>query len=205
ARAGAGAAREPRRARGDGLGRQRPNRRRSRRAGRRAHGRDGRRRRRRAGRLHDRSLRGRWLLPRAYAAWPRREPERAGHALRAAALRGELPPARPRRVARARGEPLLRLRGDRAAGAARRVDRARADRPRPVAVRVKNRTRTMRLLVILDPLPQIKTYKDTTYAMMVEAAARGHALYVCEQHRLSYAKERAMVVATPLEITDTTG
>src|SRR5690606_7441547 len=36
-------------------------------------------------------------------------------------------------------------------------------------------------------------------------AARGHALYVCEQHRLSYAKERAMVVATPLEITDTTG
>lgn len=63
----------------------------------------------------------------------------------------------------------------------------------------------MRLLVILDPLTQIKTYKDTTYAMMVEAAARGHALSVCEQHRLSYADERVMVVATPLEITDATG
>ena len=63
----------------------------------------------------------------------------------------------------------------------------------------------MRLLVILDPLPRIKTYKDTTYAMMVEAAARGHALFVCEQHQLSYANERAMVVATPLTITDASG
>ncbi|MCO5101671.1 MAG: glutathione synthase [Burkholderiaceae bacterium] len=63
----------------------------------------------------------------------------------------------------------------------------------------------MRLLVILDPLSQIKTYKDTTYAMMVEAATRGHALFVCGQHQLSYANERAMVVATPLQITDDTG
>jgi len=63
----------------------------------------------------------------------------------------------------------------------------------------------MRLLVILDPLPQIKTYKDTTYAMMVEAASRGHALFVCEQHQLSYANGHAMVVATPLQLTDTTG
>ncbi len=63
----------------------------------------------------------------------------------------------------------------------------------------------MRLLVILDPLPQIKTYKDTTYAMMVEAASRGHALFVCEQHQLSYANGHAMVVATSLQLTDTTG
>src|SRR5690606_17095821 len=83
--------------------------------------------------------------------------------------------------ARARAEPLLRLRRGRAAGAARRVDRARADRPRPVALRLSGpRTSVdpespvpMRLLVILDPLPLIKTYKDSTYAMMVEAAARG--------------------------------
>ncbi len=59
----------------------------------------------------------------------------------------------------------------------------------------------MRLLVILDPLPSIKTYKDSTYAMMAEAAARGHALFVCEQHELSLAGGRAMVRATPLRLT----
>ena len=63
----------------------------------------------------------------------------------------------------------------------------------------------MRLLVILDPLPSIKTYKDSTYAMMVEAAARGHELFVCEQQELSLARGRALVRATPLRITDTSG
>ncbi len=63
----------------------------------------------------------------------------------------------------------------------------------------------MRLLVILDPLPLIKTYKDTTYAMMVEAAARGHELFVCEQRQLSLSRDRTMVVATPLALVDTTG
>ena len=63
----------------------------------------------------------------------------------------------------------------------------------------------MRLLVILDPLPSVKTYKDSTYAMMVEAAARGHELFVCEQHELSLARGRALARATPLRLTDTTG
>ena len=63
----------------------------------------------------------------------------------------------------------------------------------------------MRLLVILDPLSSIKTYKDSTYAMMVEAAARGHELFVCEQHALSLARGRTMARATPLRITDATG
>ena len=34
----------------------------------------------------------------------------------------------------------------------------------------------MKLLFILDPLRSLKTYKDTSFAMMVEAARRGHAL-----------------------------
>ncbi len=38
----------------------------------------------------------------------------------------------------------------------------------------------MNLLVIADPLHAFQTYKDTTFAMMREAAARGHALMVCE-------------------------
>jgi glutathione synthase len=40
----------------------------------------------------------------------------------------------------------------------------------------------MKLLFILDPLASLKTYKDTSLAIMREAAARGHTLYVCEQH-----------------------
>lgn len=43
----------------------------------------------------------------------------------------------------------------------------------------------MRIAIVLDPLSSIKTYKDSTYAMMVEAARRGHDIYVCEQHELS--------------------
>ena len=40
----------------------------------------------------------------------------------------------------------------------------------------------MKLLFILDPLDKLKSYKDTSLAIMREAAARGHTLYLCEQH-----------------------
>ncbi len=43
----------------------------------------------------------------------------------------------------------------------------------------------MKLAVILDPLESIKTYKDSTYAMMRAAARRGHALYVLQQGDLA--------------------
>jgi len=39
----------------------------------------------------------------------------------------------------------------------------------------------MRLALILDPLEHIKTYKDTSYAIMREAAQRGHELHVLQQ------------------------
>ncbi len=39
----------------------------------------------------------------------------------------------------------------------------------------------MRVLIILDPLPELKTYKDSSYAMMVAMAARGHRLFMCAQ------------------------
>lgn len=38
----------------------------------------------------------------------------------------------------------------------------------------------MQLLFIADPLASFKTYKDTTFAMMREAARRGHSLAACE-------------------------
>jgi glutathione synthase len=42
----------------------------------------------------------------------------------------------------------------------------------------------MRLAIILDPLEHIKTYKDSTFAVMREAAGRGHALFVMEQQEV---------------------
>jgi len=35
----------------------------------------------------------------------------------------------------------------------------------------------MKIAFIADPLDSFQIYKDTTFAMMREAAARGHALY----------------------------
>ena len=44
----------------------------------------------------------------------------------------------------------------------------------------------MRIGVILDPLSSIKIYKDTTYAMMAEAARRGHELDFMLQESLMW-------------------
>ena len=42
----------------------------------------------------------------------------------------------------------------------------------------------MKLAIVLNPLESIKTYKDSTYAMMRAAHVRGHALYVMERHEM---------------------
>jgi glutathione synthase len=39
----------------------------------------------------------------------------------------------------------------------------------------------MKIAFLADPLATFKTYKDSTYAMMVEAAKRGHTVYAFEQ------------------------
>jgi glutathione synthase len=44
----------------------------------------------------------------------------------------------------------------------------------------------MKLLFVADPLEAFKTHKDTTFAMMREAAARGHDLLACEPRELSW-------------------
>lgn len=38
----------------------------------------------------------------------------------------------------------------------------------------------MKILFVADPLHTFKTYKDSTFAMMREAASRGHELWACE-------------------------
>lgn len=59
----------------------------------------------------------------------------------------------------------------------------------------------MRILFIADPLESFKIYKDSTYAMMAEADARGHALSFCQQQDLFV--EDGLVQANSANITFT--
>ena len=44
----------------------------------------------------------------------------------------------------------------------------------------------MNILFIADPLDHFKIYKDSTYAMMAEAARRGYRVHACEPSDLAY-------------------
>jgi len=59
----------------------------------------------------------------------------------------------------------------------------------------------MRIGVILDPLSSIKIYKDTTYAMMVEAARRGHELDFMLQESLMWKGGAVIGENAPLTLT----
>ena len=59
----------------------------------------------------------------------------------------------------------------------------------------------MRILVVADPLDEFKTYKDSTFAMMTEAAARGHVLYACLQQDLLLSGGRVHVWARQVTLT----
>ena len=63
----------------------------------------------------------------------------------------------------------------------------------------------MRILVIADPLASFKPYKDSTFAMMLEAQRRGHALFFCEQQALGARGGRVRARVSPLSITDLSG
>ena len=45
----------------------------------------------------------------------------------------------------------------------------------------------MKIAFLTDPLDEFKIYKDTTFAMMREAAKRGHELYTFEPQDMAYA------------------
>ena len=47
----------------------------------------------------------------------------------------------------------------------------------------------MKLLFVADPLEAFKTYKDSSFAMMREAASRGHELLACEPKDLVWERE----------------
>ncbi len=61
----------------------------------------------------------------------------------------------------------------------------------------------MKLLFVADPLDTFKIYKDSTYAMMREAARRGHALWATQPVDLSWQRGgRVQARALPIVLTD---
>jgi glutathione synthase len=62
----------------------------------------------------------------------------------------------------------------------------------------------MKLLFILDPLQSLKSYKDTSLAIMREAAARRHTLYVCEQHDVFLRNEIVKINAAEFKFSEGT-
>lgn len=60
---------------------------------------------------------------------------------------------------------------------------------------------TMKLLFILDPLDSLNIHKDTSLAIMREAAKRGHELYVSMQHDLFLRANTAKIFARKLSFT----
>ncbi|MBB5017064.1 glutathione synthase [Chitinivorax tropicus] len=59
----------------------------------------------------------------------------------------------------------------------------------------------MKIAILLDPLDSLKTYKDTTFAMMREAASRGHAIFVLEQHELFVRDGQVLATIRQLHLT----
>jgi glutathione synthase len=59
----------------------------------------------------------------------------------------------------------------------------------------------MKLAFILDPLDSIQTYKDTSFAIMREAAHRGHQLYSLMQEDLVWRPGAVTGFARPLRLT----
>jgi len=58
--------------------------------------------------------------------------------------------------------------------------------------------------VVMDPIAGIKTYKDSTFAMLLEAQRRGHALYYMEPGDLFAKDGRVFASMQQLEVRDNT-
>jgi glutathione synthase len=61
----------------------------------------------------------------------------------------------------------------------------------------------LNLLFVADPLESFKIYKDSTYAMMREAASRGHTLMACEPKDLRWQRGGPVIAAVrDIELSD---
>jgi glutathione synthase len=59
----------------------------------------------------------------------------------------------------------------------------------------------MKIAFILDPLESIKTYKDSSFAMMREAVARSHRIFSIQQEELLWREGRVWAYARELSLT----
>ena len=59
----------------------------------------------------------------------------------------------------------------------------------------------MKIAFLADPLDSFKIYKDSTFAMMREAARRGYAVYAFEQSDLALEGGRVVANVTPITLT----
>lgn len=59
----------------------------------------------------------------------------------------------------------------------------------------------MRLAFFVDPLETFHIKKDSTMAMMVEAASRGHSIYVFGYQNIFLAEERVSVICQEIELS----
>ena len=60
----------------------------------------------------------------------------------------------------------------------------------------------MKILLILDPIEHLKSYKDTSIAIMREATNRGHALFIAMQGDLFLRQDKVRVVAQAFVFAD---
>jgi glutathione synthase len=61
----------------------------------------------------------------------------------------------------------------------------------------------MKLLFVVDPLPGLKPYKDSSVAMMRAAATRGHAVHACEAAHLYVRLGEACADCEALDVSST--
>jgi glutathione synthase len=62
----------------------------------------------------------------------------------------------------------------------------------------------MDILFIADPLANFKIYKDSTYAMMAEAARRGHVVFACEPKHLAWTGAQVEAAASRVDLVGDT-
>ena len=60
----------------------------------------------------------------------------------------------------------------------------------------------MQFLFIIDPLTELKAYKDTTVTMMRAAQSRGHSVFVCEQPGIAWRTGGVTAETTRISLTD---
>jgi len=68
----------------------------------------------------------------------------------------------------------------------------------------KARAKKLKTGVVMDPISEIKTYKDSSFAMLLEAQRRGHELYYMEPSNLFAKDGRVFAAMQQLEVRDNT-